>query len=539
MTDSEKFRRSRLFDLIFVVGVAVAVVFLTVPAASAAPARLRSPMSEPVPEKIVNGDGTTTYSVYVMRAAVGGSADQDRTSLFRMTFTVPDSSTNLLYLPNQQGGAINITSSTGTAVSEQFYVDSGELGTTFIRSSPYVENYQLQTGYTTGFGFVNSYFPRSWGMYAGPSVFVHYWVPDGVQVYDNLGSYSVADWVDWAVDPAENIFYSHLDRPVQDPYNRYIVGYNRQSKEGVLIHFNVALSGVFSGFNDFAGSLPVSGELDLSDLLANSQGYYDSTGQFYQTSFDQNGDTIDFTLSSGSISFSGNLNQWLDGSTWSPELDFSSGIESYKFYQPSILYNNYGAVNAHYNIICSVYNLLDGTLKNQYIFDSVLSNSNSIDLNIGTPLSDLGVTHILTFGTLYKPQVNNGLNWGSVVWSVDPVVVQWRSDISSKLDSIIELLRDSTGEEPTTISRDLASGLAQAEEALQPKDAEGNPINVADEAQRVFDDSLEQVDALRPAFQVINSGLSVITSRPLLMVPIIVALTLGLLITIIGKNKSG
>lgn len=539
MTDSVRFRLSRFFNIFFALGVAVAVVLLTVPAASAAPARLRSPMTEPVPEKIVNGDGTITYSVYLMRAAVGGTAEQDRTILFRSTFTVPESSINLLFLPNQQGGAINITSSTGSAVVESFNVDDGSLLDVYRRSSPSVEAYQLQTGYTTGFKFVNSYFPRSWGMYAGPSVFVHYWLPDGVQVYDALGSYSVADWVDWAVDPAENIFYSHLDRPVQDPYNRYIVGYNRQSKEGVLIHFNIALSGVFSGFNDFAGSLPVSGELDLSDLLANSQGYYDSTGQFYQTSFDQNGDTIDFTLSSGSISFSGNLNQWIDGSTWSPELDFSSGIESYKFYQPSILYNNYGAVNAHYNIICSVYNLLDGTLKNQYIFDSVLSNSNSIDLNIGTPLSDLGVTHILTFGTLYKPQVNNGLNWGSVVWSVDPVVVQWRSDVSLKLDSIIELLRNSGGEEPTTISRDLASGLAQAEEALQPKDADGNPINVADEAQRVFDDSLDQIDELKPGIQFIQDSTSFLFERPIVLLPVFVALTLGLLITIIGKNKSG
>lgn len=513
------------------------VSFLSV---SAAPARLRSPMTEPVPEKIVNGDGTITYSVFVMVAAVGGTAEQDRTRLFRMTFTVSDSSNNLLYLPNQQGGAINTTSVSGTALSEEFYVDSGQAGTAFLRNNTTsLQSYQIYTGYTGGFGFVNSYFPRSWGMYAGPSVFVHYWVPDGVTVYDNLGTYSVADWVDWAVDPAENIFYSHLDRPVQDPYNRFIVGYNRQSKEGVLIHFNVALSGVFSGFNDFAGSLPVSGELDLSDLLANSQGYYDSTGQFYQTSFDQNGDTIDFTLSSGSISFSGNLNQWLDGSTWSPELDFSSGTETYKFYQPSILYNNYGAVNAHYNIICSVYNLLDGTLKNQYIFDSVLSNSNSIDLNIGTPLSDLGVTHVLTFGTLYKPQLNNGLNWGSVMWSVDPVVVQWRSDVSSKLDQIIELLRDSTGEEPTTISRDLASGLAEAEEALQPKDADGNPINVADEAQKVFDDSLDQIDELRPGIQFIQDSTSFLFERPIVLLPVFVALTLGLLITIIGKNKSG
>lgn len=508
--------------------------------ASAAPARLRSPMTEPVPERIINGDGTSTYSVYVMVAAVGGTVEQDRTRLFRMTFTVSDSSDNLLYLPNQQGGSINTTSVSGTAVSEEFFIDNGQAGTVYLRNNTIsLESYMIYSGYTGGFRFVNSYFPRSWGTYSGPSVFVHYWVPDGVQVYDNLGNYSVADWVDWAVDPTQNIFYSHIDRPVQDPFNRYVVGYNRRSKEGVLIHFNIALSGVFSGFNDFVGSLPVSGELDLSDLLANSQGYYDSTGQFFQTSFDQNGDTIDFTLSSGSISFSGELNQWFDGSAWSPELDFSSGSETYKFYQPSILYNNYGAVNAHYNIICSVYNLLDGTLKNQYIFDSVLSNSSSIDLNIGTPLSDLGVTHILTFGTLYKPQVNNGLNWGSVVWSVDPVVVQWRSDVSLKLDSIIDLLRSSGGEEPTTVSRDLASGLAAAEEALQPKDPDGNPINVAVEAQKVFDDSLNQVDALRPAFQVINSGLSVITSRPLLMVPIIVALTLGLLITIIGKNKSG
>lgn len=520
--------------------VSIALISLISLFAFAAPARLNSPLLEPVPSVVDNGDGTKTYTFFVLTCENGSTVS----NLYENVVTT-SSSNQLVFRVGQQNTVVNGVLQIGSNTVTHYLVSSGSVVEVSSFTPTDLGNYFHVNNANFTFRFRAGYFPKQSA--GSTNCYIHAWCPEGVTFVNSAGAYYVDDWVGWAVDSSENIFYSHLDKPVQDQWNRFFIAYNRKTKEGILIHFNVCLNGIFQAMFDGAvsyASSSVSGDgyYTIPAYAIDLEGFYDSTGQYYQGAIspNQSGDVdIIFSVPASTGFISAELSQLVDGNAFSPLVDFSSGSETYKLYQPSLIYSNFGSQAVHYNVVVGIYNLLDGTLQNQYVFDSVLGNSNSVTLNIGTPISDIAATHIIDFGCLYYPNLASGFNLGSVVWSVDPVVVQWRSDITGKLDTIISLLQNSGADEPTTISRDLASGLASAEEALQPKDADGNPIDVAEEAQKVFDDSLDQLDELSPGVQLLQDSSDFLFERPIILLPVFVALTLGLLITIIGKNKSG
>ena len=107
------------------------------------------------------------------------------------------------------------------------------------------------------------------------------------------------------------------------------------------------------------------------------------------------------------------------------------------------------------------------------------------------------------------------------------------------LEQILDYLTQEI--EEVTINDDMSSfdEMESARDDLQVTDQNGSVVNAADQAEVVFSEAASGLDELSPAVLSVNNFINdFIFGKTILLIPLIVGLALGLIVTILGKNKS-
>lgn len=153
-------------------------------------------------------------------------------------------------------------------------------------------------------------------------------------------------------------------------------------------------------------------------------------------------------------------------------------------------------------------------------------------LTVNSNLSSIN-TVLDTFYSL----VNNGIAWLESVF-YDNLNNKW-TVTNNHILSIYNLLNES--EETVPIEAD-TSGVAAMESAkndLVVTNASGQVVDAGDAAAVGLSEAAEQIGEIAQPVSTINQLMqTIIFDKPKLLLPVIVALGLGLMVTILGKNKS-
>lgn len=329
-----------------------------------------------------------------------------------------------------------------------------------------------------------------YGYYSMPSNLTRVYYQDNQNLLPF--SWEVSPFVSWnAVVPYVHSYSSYLSEPIYDPYNRYFVLAGEENQYLFLVSFSLSEYTIIE-----SQQVDQSAFQTILYNLFTPQLILDSNQLKLQVSIDQN------TL--------------------------------------QILSNNYSDHLYNYKVMVAKYNLLDG----QYISSSLY---NGLVTTSVTPMSfDFGAVNsydsIKTYGIQYIDNSSSSLHYNFLrcSWGHDPDFESWRDNVLYYLQSIYDLLNQEA-EETVTIADD-TSALNEMESAkndLVITNENGEAVDAAEAASQNFSMAAEQIGELAEPVGVINQLMQeVIFSKPKLVLPIIVALALGLLVTILGKNKS-
>lgn len=309
---------------------------------------------------------------------------------------------------------------------------------------------------------------------------------------DNQGSTVVS--VNWAEHIAQQVYYhSVLPMPVADDYNRFVVltGEN----EGHLLWLNYHFQFLYGV---------------QSQTSATFEEYDIKQSQYYAPTVRYSDDGFSFRLQMDPILF-----------LYLSNLNFS------------------GSVCCNYTL--TDYNLITGE------FISMTSGNledlqPDIQYNLFSGYIDFEAVGIDLFGLNYEDTRSEGhLHRAAVLYSTDPDFERWKQSVLTWLENIYNVISATESAEDVTIDNNIeaASELTEVIDALQPTDENGSKINTADVVSERFSDAGAYIGDMRDGGTAINQLIDTFFfSSPFFYVPVIVALALGLLITILGKNKS-
>ena len=307
------------------------------------------------------------------------------------------------------------------------------------------------------------------------------------------------------------VYYSYTSEPVADDFNRYAIlaGEGKQ----YLIWINIRL-------RDF-DALTYAWDIETDDPNVSDFVTYNEVvkDQCFLTP------TLKF-LASGQSVLSLECNQQL--------------LDYYLQYIPSAQSTMTSYVA--FECLITAYNLRDG----QYVKSTYISNFDTqqtyMDIDATSffgPCSDYD--SIAVYGLNFYNQTSRPLNRLACIWQTDPLFVSWRDDMYDKVCQIYDILSGENQQYETQVADTEAMEDAQsALNDLKITDAQGNEIHAGQAAASGFEAAESAIADLAAPVQQINSLITdwVFGVNPLIYLPLIVALALGLLVTIIGKNKS-
>lgn len=307
-----------------------------------------------------------------------------------------------------------------------------------------------------------------------------YFICDASIVVGSPQDYIVSPFVIWTDPPIEITSYkAYMGEPVADDHNAYMI----------------------MGYGDHA------------ELLWISQRKF----EYYQNST-QNPSVND-------------INGY-----WDESIILSSSAQTltYNHVIPSALL---GITYTNYIIQITCYDLTTG----QYLRSAAYSgnsSSDAINIDISSFMDISSLEDITCYGL--DCIVDSLELWRSrITWNVDPLFETWQANVINYLDLIYKVLSQD-GEE-VTINQDQSDfdEVQSAKDGLAVTDSSGQTVDAAAQASEAFSDANKGIEDLAAPISSINDNIMQnVFFEPILLVPIVVALALGLLITILGKNKS-
>lgn len=445
------------------------------------PETVNSPLYEPQPSYYVE-NGIAHLVFYQIFEDIGEGNYGSGNGPYLITYNCEYPETNTVYITSSSlfsGLASNINNCTVNTVLTR--ISDGILLRTTSNINPY-RNFSGTNLYC--YCGLQGYTPNK------NNVPYYYIKPSEIPI---LASQNIVDpYINWAaIIPYFHSYTSYISEPIPDPYNRYIVIAGEEQQYIYLLSFA------------------------LSDLT-----------MFDSQSISQGGDEVDLTFSNV---FTPCIK--LDNNQLKLEIDIDPQI----FY----ILNNTNTLY-EYNLMLSKYKLLDG----QYI-ESTLYNG-SINSSVTSLSFDFGsVTDfdsIKTYGVQFIDSLNSNIHYNllSCSWGHDPEFETWQENILFFLEGIYNLMNTSE-DETVTISDDTSAlnEMQSAENDLVVTDESGNVVDPVQAVGNNFSEAASQIGELSAPVSSINGLLQLlIFDKPKLVLPIIVALALGLLVTILGKNKS-
>lgn len=312
-------------------------------------------------------------------------------------------------------------------------------------------------------------------------------------VVDAQGTPSYYDIVWGAVVPTPSVYRSFTSEPVADDINRYFILAGEDN--AYLYHIKYWFSELY--FMAYAN-------------LQNTDGaYVDITALFYPV----------LHLSDSGLSFSVEVN----------DTRFLALINALA---------NSDIVS--YDIQITRYDLKTGGYIDSFLFQNlaVSQGTFSIDYDFD-PYDDFDA--VAVYGVAYEDSsISYHYNRLACTWDVDPAFEAWQSSMLEYITLIYNILSQQAEEQPT-IEQD-TSAVDEYEsivQNLQPTDKNGNKVDTAQEVESQLNAVGDEIESLKDGAGDINGVISdFIFLDPLLYVPLLVALAMGLVITILGKNKS-
>lgn len=499
------------------------------------PVSVNSQLQEPVPEIIVNGSSTTYVQYYVVQT-FGSSAPN--TFLFKITFTVPSSSSVIFRIDHKQFVCINSTAPAGVSYTvDEYDVASGQFieGYSFTSSS---ESYLLLSGYTSAFKFRAGYFPIRSGNY-DQDVFCFPITNISVSS-SSQGSTSHQVWntnspsfVQWFTPSSDVVIRSKIPQPLSDLRHMYFaddtylyqinltypvlyqsVGLNGSSVNGVQLTADTFFDQCYVELQ----------KRDISHVNLNVVNRTEQSFKVYISKYD--------VMSGEFISQSQFTIQPLD-SNGDPVIE-TIPIEVLNANTSGLWYTgfvNTDGLDAFDKLKISWSDTIDYSTD----FESIILLLRSLESDILTVNSNL--SSIKTVLDTFYSLVNNGISWLESVF-YDNLNNKW-TVTNNHILSIYNLLNES--EETVPIEAD-TSGVAAMESAkndLVVTNASGQVVDAGDAAAVGLSEAAQQIGEIAQPVSTINQLMqTIVFDKPKLLLPVIVALGLGLMVTILGKNKS-
>lgn len=449
-----------------------------------------SPLNEPLPSIEDTGSGMK-YTCYFMR--------QDSSSgsiLSKVEFTLVGNQSVIYYQRNYNqwylwcDNPVNYTITeydivTGSFIAYYEYVAQTDSNTSIFPDQIHVYAIKPRPGY----------FPSS-QVYNSTLNGAYYYLPDQLQKKINNSNGYYTDWIQWAPDiPVVHTYKSFCSEPISDELNRYFILAGTDQQYLYCIHYFLS---EFITFNDniviqSTGSVQTEYQFNIKNLFCP---YVDLNNYGLELSLNCDGDLLQLLNANGS----------------------------------SII---------TYDIQVAKYNLVDGSYVASYVFSDIVLSNNKIPLNI-----DLGDAEDYDsakfYGVMFQDtSTQYHLNFLACTWALDPDFISWRETVSNYLDLIYRALTESS--ESVTVNNDLSAydEMQSARDALQVTDANGQTVDAAAQVEIAFSEAASGIGDIGEGVSSINGMITqLLSSHPLVVVPLVVALALGLIVTILGKNKS-
>lgn len=186
------------------------------------------------------------------------------------------------------------------------------------------------------------------------------------------------------------------------------------------------------------------------------------------------------------------------------------------------------------------YDFYTGAYEDSFLFEyfQVANSGYTFQYNLGNynDYDAIGVWGV------YYDSFNSSYHYNKLacVWSYNPSFEQWQTNTLQFLQLIYNVLSQQPEEDPT-INDDM-SAVNEVEsviDSLQPTDENGQRIDTAEKVQSELNRANAEIESLRTGASSLNRTMeNFLFMDPLFYVPLLVALALGLVITILGKNKS-
>lgn len=300
--------------------------------------------------------------------------------------------------------------------------------------------------------------------------------------------------VEWATEPTPLNYYSTLlAEPVADEYNRYFALVGDTYRYLYQVHF-------------WASEMIT---LQLTNPDQTTETYFDIRGLFAPVVRLENN-----VLSLSYECVDPDMLDLLNATTQAEIQGLKIQITKYDFYtgayEDSFLFEYFQVA------------------ESGYTFQYNLGNYNDYDA--------IGVWGV------YYDSFNGSYHYNKLacVWSYNPSFEQWQADTLQYLQLIYNVLSQQPEEDPT-INDDMSAvnDVESVIDSLQPTDQNGQRIDTAEKVQSELNRANAEIESLRTGASSLNSTMeNFIFMDPLFYVPLLVALALGLVITILGKNKS-
>lgn len=329
------------------------------------------------------------------------------------------------------------------------------------------------------------------------------------------GAHFFDPFVTWAVDAPEQIQYkSSLPSPQWDIHNRYIV------IDDKLFWLSFYIDNLW--INPITGSATVSSDDHTAVVTGNASDPTDGDIYYNYNVSIRYQDKDYYCLQYNSVNYS-------NETMCAPCLVYnSSGSRlTISFDQLSGLYSSIADILVDYRIYCSSFDLVTGEyIESVYAANGQQGNA-EININIGCPDE---ISSVYCYGIDFVNPQNLPVNLSSVIWSYDLEFAQWRSDVYSKLNAIYILLAQS--EVPSTTQYQDFASMIHDNPTIGDFDAEDAGQILGEAASNV---NVNFGDGMEWGRNEINSYL---TNIPELFIVIILALSFGLAIMVLGKKKS-
>lgn len=324
-----------------------------------------------------------------------------------------------------------------------------------------------------------------------------FFYPDNPAIKIDLPLYEQKYSITWAPDlPYVHTYKSYTSEPVCDDLNRYFILAGENNSYLYVIHYFLSEAVTFENNVVVAapGSVETSYQFSVKNLFCP---YIDLTNSGFELSINCDSDMLQLINANGSHIIT-------------------------------------------YDLQVAQYNLLDGQYVASYVFTDLVLTQNKIPLNVnlGNP-EDYDSAKF--YGVFYQDtSTTYHLNFLACTFSIDPDFEVWKDQVNQYLELIYQALTESE-EEPATIADDMSAydEMQSAKDALQVTDENGSEIDAAEQVEIAFSEAASGMADLSDGVQSVNGLISdLLLVHPYVIIPLIVALALGLVVTILGKNKS-